>query len=51
MTVEIMVIDLGLKNSPRNLVEGPIKGEDIAKIVLHVTRKHDPQSNFKVKRL
>lgn len=51
MTVEIVVIDLGLKNGPRNLTEGPIKGKDIVKVVLHVTRKHDPQSNCKVKQV
>lgn len=49
MTIEIVVI--GLKNSPRNLIEGPIKGKDTAKIILHVTRKYDSQSNFKVKQL
>lgn len=51
MTVEIVAIDLGLKNSPRNLIESPIKGKDTVKIILHTTRKRDPQRNFQVKGL
>lgn len=51
MTIEIVITDLGLKSSPRNLMNFLRKGKAIGKIVLCVTRKRDPQSSCEVKRL
>lgn len=51
MTVEMVVIDLVLKNSPRNPMEGLIKEKYISKIILQVARRHNPQSSFRMKPL
>lgn len=51
MTTEIVIVDLGLESSLRNLMAFSRKGKAIGKIVLCVTRKHDPQSSCEVKRL
>lgn len=42
MTVEIMVIDLALKNTPRNLKESPIKGKYIKN---HLVSGQETQSS------
>lgn len=51
MTVERVVIDLVLKNSPRNLMESLIKGKYVSKIILQVARRHNPQISLRMKPL
>lgn len=47
----MVVIDLVLKNSPRNLMDSPIRGKYISKIIFQVARRQNSQSSSKMKPL
>lgn len=47
----MVVIDLVLKNSSRNLMESLINGKYVPKMILQVARRHNPKSSFRMKPL